>query len=200
MWYFGSNVSLRYIDAYPASCRGRLSVEVPTRMLRVACRVAYAKGQTTSAEEVGDVGPNTPATAIDEQRAAPERASPQNEKREFLQEMSPPPSPGGIARTGCPVVPASDDEPPVPVGSETVATEAGNAVLSAVELGKGNSAVPRADDGVVVGTQVAPSSGGRGGRELLEGDGGGRSARAPERSIEEILRPGELQVSPHPGD
>lgn len=154
-------------------------------------------------EAVEDVGQNTPATVINEQQAVPEPASPQNGERAFLQGMSPPSSPGGLALKDSPVAQASDNDPPVPVVSDTVAKETvitPPAVLPAGELGEGDSVVPRTDGGVVAVPSVEPSTGGRrtgGGGELTEDGEGGGSARATGRSVELILRPGGLQVSPH---
>lgn len=148
--------------------------------------VCQTKDQTASVEVV-DAGRNTPATVVNEQQATPEPALPQNEKREFLQGMSPPSSPGGFPRNSSPVA----------LATEKVATETKISLPAA--LRKGDGVGPRADGGVVAGPLVAPSNGGRRtgeGGKLMEGGGGGGSARASRRSVEQIFQSEESQVGP----
>lgn len=148
-----------------------------------------------------DAGQNTPATVVNEQQAAPVPSPPLNEKREFLQGMSPPSSPGGFPWEDPTDALASDNGPPLHIVSDAVAPETGNAlpaVLPAMELGKGDGVVARVDGSVVAVPMVAPSNGGRrtgGEGELFEEGEAGESARVPERSVEQILQPGGSQVS-----
>lgn len=150
-------------------------------------------------EKFGDAGPNdTPTTVVNEQQTAPVPASPQNES-EFLQGLSPPSS--GFARKESPVALTSENDPPLGVVSGTVAQATGAvqpAVLPAMELEIVGGVLTRAGSGVAEVPLVAPSDGWQhtgGGGELVEGDEGGGSARAKRRSVEQILQPGDSQVS-----